>query len=272
MAAPRCRFPDVMIFIAVSEKICLDFCSLEAFTIRYVLAAFGWYPNNGPSSVNLFYQSFKWEQEPALVSSTANQICETSGEDECSLRIRGIMAKAYIAIPSGWPCVVSSVEAISPFPGIIIFIGDWYVLIRICASNGQSILMLCKTACLLMELKALVASTKRTPSVLLSWNMCLIEWTAASQPPFCLAQTCNGPASAFSMSWLTNCSRALAIICLGTSPISIGLTPGIRRHAVNAPRPRKWTGEEQIRRPTETSAEQRSWVAFVKDEQKRFHA
>ena len=55
---------------------------------------------------------------------------------------KGVIVKAYIAIANGSSCVVPSVEAISPFPGMIILIGALYVLIRIWASGGQETVML----------------------------------------------------------------------------------------------------------------------------------
>ena len=51
----------------------------------------------------------------------------------------GVTAMAYIAMANGSPCVVPSVERISPLPGIITLTGDWYVLLMICAIGGQSI-------------------------------------------------------------------------------------------------------------------------------------
>ena len=55
---------------------------------------------------------------------------------------KGVIARAYIAIANGSPCVVPSVDAISPFHGMIILIGALYVLIRIWASGGQETVML----------------------------------------------------------------------------------------------------------------------------------
>ena len=55
---------------------------------------------------------------------------------------KGVIARVYIAIANGPPCVVPSVDAISPFPGMIILIGALYVLIRIWASGGQETVML----------------------------------------------------------------------------------------------------------------------------------
>ena len=40
----------------------------------------------------------------------------------------GVIAKAYSAIANESPCVVPSVDAILPFPGMIILIGALYVL------------------------------------------------------------------------------------------------------------------------------------------------
>ena len=70
-----------------------------------------------------------------------------------------------MAIASESPWVVPAVEAISPLPTMIILTGAWYVLIRICAIGGQVTLIFRSAACLMIVLKAFVASTIKSPSV-----------------------------------------------------------------------------------------------------------
>ena len=55
--------------------------------------------------------------------------------------------------------------------------------------------MLCRAAILLMELKALLASTSRVASVSSSRNASRTEWTAASQPESWPAQSWMEPAA-----------------------------------------------------------------------------
>ncbi len=78
-------------------------------------------------------------------------------------------------------------------------------------SDGQMTLMLCNAVCLLIVLKAFVASTSRAPSVLSSLNASV--------------DGCRAPEAAI-MSGCRSVSIALAIIRLGTSPMPIGRTPG----------------------------------------------
>ena len=70
---------------------------------------------------------------------------------------------------------------------------------------------------------------------------------------------------------------AFAMMRLGTSPTSIGLTPGhllsgIRRQATKAVKPSGWTREVAIRLPTSASAVQRLVEADLNDEHMRRHA
>ena len=69
------------------------------------------------------HQVFSLLQEAALVASSTNQACCTSGEFVLNWWIRGVAARAYMAIANGSPCVVPSVEAISPLPTITILTG-----------------------------------------------------------------------------------------------------------------------------------------------------
>ena len=70
---------------------------------------------------------------------------------------------------------------------------------------------------------------------------------------------------------------ALAIILLGTSPTSIGLTPGhlsrgIKRHATKASSASGLTFVVAMRRPTSASAIHKLFEADLNDEQSLLHA
>ena len=75
------------------------------------------------------------------------------------------MASAYIAIANGSPCVVPSLELISPSPTMKSLIGTRYVLLRMVDIAGHVNWMLWRAACLLIELNAFDASTCRIASV-----------------------------------------------------------------------------------------------------------
>ena len=57
--------------------------------------------------------------------------------------------------------------------------------------SGHTCLVLCKAASLynLRELKALLASTSNTASVLSAWKLSLMKWIAASVSAICPAQS-----------------------------------------------------------------------------------
>ncbi len=124
----------------------------------------------GPSSDRSSHQVLRLLHVEALVASSAYHTWWTSGERELSWSIRGVIARAYMAIARGSPRVVPSVDAISPLPVMKSLIGALYVFTSTWASGGQMMLMLWRAAFRLMELKALVASTNRTASVLGSSN------------------------------------------------------------------------------------------------------
>ena len=72
----------------------------------------------------MYDQRLRLSQVEAPVASSANQTWWTSGQFDLSYRMRGVTARAYIAIARGSPCVVPSVDAISPLLGIIILTGS----------------------------------------------------------------------------------------------------------------------------------------------------
>ena len=137
-------------------------------------------------------------------------------------------------------------------------------------------LILCKAVWRLIELKALVASTRRAASISESWKILRIAWTAASQPPSWPAHSWSGLAAA-STSLLTILSTAFAIMHLGTSPTPMGLTPGhllrgIRQQATRALKPSGWIRVVAICLPTPANAVQRLVEADLNDEHMRRQA
>ena len=86
-------------------------------------------------------------------------------------------------------------------------------------------LMLCKATCLFIELKLLVASTNRAPSVSWPAKIWRITWIAAARPLSSPPQTWRGPTTS-RMSCFNRVRIALVTFLLRTSPIPICLTPG----------------------------------------------
>ena len=163
------------------------------------------------------------------------------------------MATAYIAIARRSPCVTPSCDNIYS-PSINNRICCLYVLINTFDSAGQRFLMLINAFWWFKQLKALVASTKITPSASLSSNTWCIAWAAASQPDKCPEHVCNGPVASW-ISWLRTLAIALPMIRRATSPVPIGRTPGhlssaTRRQATNSFRPDGSTRVVQIRLAT----------------------
>ena len=74
------------------------------------------------------------------------------------------MARANIGMASGSPCVVPSWES-RMSPSTKSSVGARYVLLNIVVSGGHRLLMFWRTTWRFRELKALVASTRRTASV-----------------------------------------------------------------------------------------------------------
>ncbi len=77
----------------------------------------------------------------------------------------GIVAKAYIGIANGSPCVVPSWDRRED-PSTKRSVESLQVFMRVVAIEGQNILMFWRATWRLRELKALLASTNRTASVL----------------------------------------------------------------------------------------------------------
>ena len=128
--------------------------------------------------------------------------------------------------------------------------------------------MLCRAAILLMELKALLASTSRAASVSSSRNASRTEWTAASQPESWPAQSWMEPAAS-STSPLTTTRTALVMMRLAVSPMPMGRTPGhlsraISLQARSGPRPSGSTREEQSRFATSARDWHRDLEAALK--------
>ena len=93
----------------------------------------------------------------------------------------GIVAKAHIGIANGSPFVVTSWERREE-PSTKRSIYSRKVFMRVIAIEGQSLLMFWMATWRLRELKALLASTNRTSSVLSLGNASLVARTAALDP------------------------------------------------------------------------------------------
>ena len=128
--------------------------------------------------------------------------------------------------------------------------------------------MLCRAAILLMELKALLASTSRAASVLSSRNASRTEWTAASQPESWPAQSWMEPAAS-STSPPTTTRTALVMMRLASFPYAYGWTPGhlsraISLQARSGSRPSGSMREEQSRFATSARDWHRDLEAALK--------
>ena len=134
--------------------------------------------------------------------------------------------------------VAPSTESIFPPFWINMRTGSRYVLISTVENSGHLIRMLCSAAFLFSQLDALLASTRITTSVLSCSNINFIEWIAASAPPCKPVAALGGPA----VCWMSLHNTQLIhfpTICLVTSPMPIGRTPGflssgMSLHATNA--------------------------------------
>ena len=75
---------------------------------------------------SLSHQPLRLWHVAAPVASSAYHTCFTPWHRSCRRRISGVMARAYIAMAKGSPCVVPSVDDISPFcfPLMNILTGD----------------------------------------------------------------------------------------------------------------------------------------------------
>ena len=176
------------------------------------------------------------------------------------------MARAYIGIANGSPWVVPSRDQ-TMFPSTKSLEGFLYVLMRMVAMGGQIRWIFCRVECLLRALKALLASTRRTPSTSSFWKACLTMWMAASVPDGWPAQPCTEPAASMTSPPTRN-RTALAMIRLAGSQILIGLMPGflsmaIRRQANRGEMLLGSTKEVQIRMATFEREWQRSLEACL---------
>ena len=145
--------------------------------------------------------------------------------------MRGTVARAYIGMASGSPCVVPSWES-RRSPSTKRSVGSLYVLIRIVASAGQILLILWRAVWRLSELNAFVASTNSIASLLSDSKEDLAACKAASIPNICPPQSCIQPEASW-ISVLTMDRTALAIILRAVSPMPIGRTPGFLSRAMS---------------------------------------
>ena len=112
------------------------------------------------------------------------------------------------------------------------YVGARYVLMSIVASGGHSLLMFWRVTWRFRELKALVASMRRTASASLESKAALTVCTAASIPPICPPHIWRQPEASW-MSGFTTDNTALAIIRRAVSPMPIGRTPGFLSRAMS---------------------------------------
>ena len=141
---------------------------------------------------------------------------------------------------SGSPCVVPSCERIVS-PSTKRSVGTLYVLIRMVEKGGQILLMLWRAACLLRELKALLASTNSTASFSSKAKADLAACTAASIPEICPPHSWMQPVVAWMSGRMVDI-MVLAMICLAVSPMPMGRTgqlTGRLRRVIQISGPRK---------------------------------
>ena len=129
----------------------------------HVLLGLGKYPKDGPSLVSISHHSRRSDTLPTAAASSAYKICVMLSLE--SLLMRGTVARAYMGMANGSPCVVPSWES-RRSPSTKRSVGSLYVLIRIVASAGQVLLILWRALWRLSELNVFVASTKSIASLL----------------------------------------------------------------------------------------------------------
>ena len=155
-------------------------CSPPLVT-SHVLEGFGKYPYCGPREVSLSHQSRRSVIFPTAAASSAYHICL---QCPSSSLINGIVARAYMGMASGSPCVVPSCDRMVS-PSTKRSVGALYVLVRIEERGGQTLLMLWRAVCLFSELNALLASTSSMASFSFRSKVDLTACTAASIPEIC---------------------------------------------------------------------------------------
>ena len=217
----------------------------------HVLLGLGKYPKDGPSLVSVSHHSRRSDTLPAAAASSAYQIKLCYAVPGVPIKLmRGTVARAYMGMASGSPCVVLSSES-RRSPSTKRSVGSLYVLIRIVASAGQVLLILSlwRAVWRLSELNAFLASTKSIASLLSDSKDVLAACIAASIPEICPPQSWIQPEASWMsaltmdrtalaiilravspmpswMSALTMDRTALAIILRAVSPMPIGRTPG----------------------------------------------
>ena len=143
-------------------------CSPPLVT-SHVLEGFGKYPYRGPREVSLSHQSRRSVIFPTAAASSAYHICL---QCPSSSLINGIVARAYMGMASGSPCVVPSCDRMVS-PSTKRSVGALYVLVRIEERGGQILLMLWRAVCLFSELNASTStSPKILPRVFITYGAC----------------------------------------------------------------------------------------------------
>ena len=120
-----------------------------------------WDSSQRPSLVRESHHVRKLASLPVAAASSAYQICLVL---LFRVLMRGMVARAYMGMASGSPCVIPSWES-RMSPSTNNSVGARYVLMSMVASGEQSLLMFWRATWRFRELKAFVASTRRTASV-----------------------------------------------------------------------------------------------------------
>ena len=178
--------------------------------------------------ISLFHQSRRSVIFPTAAASSAYHVCL---QCPSSSLISGIVARAYMGMASGSPCVVPSCDRMVS-PPTKRSVGALYVFTRMVDRGGQILLMLWSAACLLRVLKALLASTSSTASFSSKVKADLTACTAASIPEICPPHNWMQPVAAWTSGRMV-CRTALAMMRLAVSPMPIGRTPGCLSRAIN---------------------------------------
>ena len=148
--------------------------------------SFAKYPNFLPSEIT-FFHNIRSSRLPAPDVSSAKHTWQAS----CDVFVTCLLVVLFQSVKNHGQVIALRycLEQMSEAPSIIKRAGRRYVLTRIVSICGQTTLILCNAAWInwinsvqFSELKALLATSKVTASVLSSSNMHRILWIAASAP------------------------------------------------------------------------------------------
>ena len=103
--APRYGLPREVMLTPVSENNLTALLKCWSLVTNQVLDELAKYPKRGSAVFNLSHQLRRCMREPKAAESSAYQTCL---HGLFSIWMRGIIARPYLAIASGSPCVVPS--------------------------------------------------------------------------------------------------------------------------------------------------------------------